>query len=268
MTAATTSMTRSPWQIQKSVVFALLMRELKTRFGGRMVGLVWMIGEPMLNIATLLALRILLRERFAGVMIDIAVYLVIAMLPFFMFRNIWMRSMSAVDSNSGLFSYRQVKPFDAIVARAAMEIVLYTLIYIAFLGVFAWFNFRVFPLRPLEYLGIVVMFVTFGFGLGLLTAVINKFVPGTDTFLRLTAFPLYITSGVLIPIHHFPPLVIQWLLWNPLLHLVEYSRWAYFPTYHPLMGINMVYPTMWTCAALFVGTLAFWVNRRRLLMRR
>jgi capsular polysaccharide transport system permease protein len=261
-------MKRSSWQIQKAVLFALLMRELKTRFGGRMVGLIWMIAEPMIHIAILLALKILLRERFAGVMIDTAVYLVVAMLPFFIFRNIWMRSMSAVEGNSGLFSYRQVKPGDAIASRAVMEVTLYTLVFFAFLCVFAWLDYQVFPVRPLEYLGMVAMFITFGIGLGLLSAVVNKLIPGTDTFLRLTSFPLYITSGVLIPIHHFPPLVIQWLLWNPLLHIVEYARWAYFPTYHPLMGINLVYPSLWVAGALFIGVMAFWVNRRALLRRR
>lgn len=261
-------MKRSSWQIQKAVVFALLMRELKTRFGGRMVGLLWMVAEPMINIAILLALKILLRERFAGVMIDIAVYLVVAMVPFFVFRNIWTRSMSAVDGNAGLFSYRQVKPADAIAARVFMEVTLYTLVFIGFLLVFAWLDYQVFPLRPLEYMGIVLIFITMGIGIGLLSAVVNKFIPGTDTFIRLTAFPLYLTSGVLIPIHHFPPLVIKILLWNPLLHIVEYSRWAYFPTYNPLMGINLIYPLMWMFGLLFVGVMAFWVHRRRLLLRR
>jgi capsular polysaccharide transport system permease protein len=261
-------MKRSSWQIQKAVVFALLMRELKTRFGGRMVGLLWMVAEPMINIAILLALKVLLRERFAGVMIDIAVYLVVAMVPFFIFRNIWTRSMSAVDGNAGLFSYRQVKPADAIASRALMEITLYTLVFFGFLAVFAWLDFQVFPVHPLEYMGIVLMFITTGIGIGLLSAVVNKFIPGTDTFIRLTAFPLYITSGVLIPIHHFPPLVIKILLWNPLLHIVEYSRWAYFPTYNPLMGINLVYPSLWMFGLLFVGVMAFWVHRRRLLVRR
>ena len=88
-------MKRSSWQIQKAVVFALILRELKTRFGGRMIGLLWVLFEPITNIALMLVMRILIRDRYAGVMIDIVVYLVVAMIPFFAFRNIWFRMMGA-----------------------------------------------------------------------------------------------------------------------------------------------------------------------------
>ena len=141
-------MKRSSWQIQKAVLFALILRELKTRFGGRMVGLLWVLFEPMANIAVMLALRIIVRQRSAGVMIDVAVYLVVAMIPFFIFRNIWFRMMSAVDANAGLFGYRQVKPADAMASRAIMETVMYGMIFVAFMLVFAWMGYRITPARP------------------------------------------------------------------------------------------------------------------------
>jgi len=260
-------MTRSSWQIEKAVVFALILRELKTRFGNRMVGLFWVLFEPMANIAVMLVLRIVVRQRTAGVMIDVAVYLVIAMIPFFIFRNIWFRMMNAIDGNAGLFGYRQVKPADAMAARAIMEVVMYSMIFVAFMLIFAWMDYRAVPGRPLEYLGVVSVFILWGVGLGLMSAVGVKKAPALSTFLQLTSFPLYITSGVLIPINSFPPLAIQILMWNPLLHLVELSRWAFFPTYHPLMGVNIEYPLSIGLMLLFLGVSVFWVNRQRVLMR-
>jgi capsular polysaccharide transport system permease protein len=106
-----------------------------------------------------------------------------------------------------------------------------------------------------------------GVGLGLMSAVGVKKYPALDTFLHLTSFPLYITSGVLIPIHSFPATVIPILLWNPLLHMVELARWAFFPTYHPLMGVNLEYPLMWGLIVLFLGVSLFFVNRQRLMIR-
>lgn len=260
-------MKRSSWQIQKAVILAMMLRELKTRFGGRFVGLFWVLFEPMANIAMMLALKVVLRERFAGVQIDVPVYLVIAMIPFFIFRNIWYRMMTAIQGNAGLFGYRQVKPADAMAARAIMETVIYLMIFCAFLLIFLWMDYQVLPRQPLEYMGIVSVFILFGIGLGLMSAVgVRKF-PALATFLQLTSFPLYITSGVLIPITSFPPLVIQILMWNPMLHLVELSRWAYFPTYHPLMGVNLEYPLACALTALFLGTMLFFVNRRRVLQR-
>lgn len=260
-------MKRSSWQIQKAVLFALILRELKTRFGGRMVGLLWVLFEPMANIAVMLALRIIVRERTAGVMIDVAVYLVVAMIPFFIFRNIWFRMMSAIDANAGLFGYRQVKPADAMASRAIMETVMYTMIFVAFLLIFAWLGYRIMPARPIEYLLLVGLFIIWGVGLGLASAVGTKKFPALNSFLQLTSFPLYISSGVLIPITTFPPTVVQYLLWNPLLHLVELTRWAYFPTYHTLMGVNLYYPLSVGMVLLFLGVSLFFVNRQRLLAR-
>lgn len=260
-------MKRSSWQIQKAVVFALILRELKTRFGNRMVGLFWVLFEPMANIGLMLALRIIVRQRTAGVMIDVGVYLMVAMIPFFIFRNIWFRMMNAIDGNAGLFGYRQVKPADAMIARAIMEVVLYAMIFVAFMLIFAWMDYQWLPDKPLEYLGIVATFILWGIGAGLMSAVAVKKAPAISTFLNLTSFPLYITSGVLIPISTFPPLAIQVLMWNPLLHLVELSRWAFFPTYHPLMGVNLEYPLAVGLVLLFLGVSMFFVNRQRVLLR-
>ena len=260
-------MTRTSWQIEKAVVFALILRELKTRFGNRLVGLFWVLFEPVANIGSVLVLRVVVRERYAGVQIEPAVYLVVAMLPFFVFRNIWFRMMAAVDANAGLFGYRQVKPADAMASRAIMETTMYAMIFLAFMLIFAWMDYRYAPANPIEYLGVVGLFVLWGVGLGLVSAIGTRKLPALGTFLQLTSFPLYITSGVLIPVTSFPPTVIPILLWNPLLHMVELSRWAFFPTYHTLMGVNLEYPLMWGLVVLFLGVSLFFVNRQRLMLR-
>ena len=61
----------------------------------------------------MLGLRVALRDRYVGVMIEPAVYLVVAMVPFFACRNMWMQGMAAIEANGGLLGYRQVKPLDA-----------------------------------------------------------------------------------------------------------------------------------------------------------
>ncbi len=261
-------MKRSSWQIQKAVVFALILRELKTRFGGRMIGLLWVLFEPITNIALMLVMRILIRDRYAGVMIDIVVYLVVAMIPFFAFRNIWFRMMGAVEGNMGLFSYRQVKPADSMVARTIMEVVMYTAIFLVFMVFFAWMDYQVFPTHPIEYLGLVILFIVWGVALGLMSAVGVKKFPALGSFLRLVSFPLYITSGVLFSVSRFPPLVVEVLMWNPLLHMVELTRWAYLTTYNPIMGVNILYPLTVGTTLLGVGVALFWVNRQHLLLRR
>jgi len=260
-------MKRSPWAIQRTVVFALMLRELKTRFDSRLVGLVWVLFEPMAQMSIILFIRIVLRERFTGVLIDAPVFLLVAMVPYFAFRNIWFRAMQAVGSNGGLFAYRHVKPWDAMVGRALMEAVLYVFVYAAFMLGFGLMGYQWAPHHPLEYMVCCGIFVVLGFAFGMISAVTTHAAPAAQTFLRLTSFPLYLLSGVLLPISTLPPQLHPYLLWNPLLHIVELSRGAFFTSYHPLGGANYEYPIAWMVCALALGMMLYRQRRIRLLAR-
>jgi len=244
-----------------------MLRELKTRFDSRLVGLVWVLFEPVCHLSIILLIRILLRERFTGVLIDAPVFLLVAMVPYFGFRNIWFRSMQGVGSNGGLFAYRHVKPWDAMVSRALMEAVLYVFVYAAFMLAFALMGYQWLPRHPLEYIACCAIFVLLGFSFGVVSAVTTHAAPAAQTFLRLTSFPLYLLSGVLLPLSALPPQLHKYLLWNPLLHLVELSRAAYFTSYHPLGGANYEYPIAWMVCALTLAMMLYRLRRVRLLVR-
>lgn len=258
---------RSPLEVQRAVLFALILRELKTRFGGRLIGLFWVLLEPALHIAMVLAIRVVLRDRFTGVMMDAPVYILAAMIPFFLARNIWFGCMSAVSANGGLFGYKQVKPLDTMIARGALEILIYIGVFIVFNLIFWWIGYRAWPDKPLEYWAIWVHFITMGFGLALISAVIAHMVPPAAGFIRLLSTPLYLLSGVLIPISTFPPSFRVYLLWNPFLHMVETSRVAYFPMYNALPGVDIRYAIEWTIGIFTVGLLLYWLRRTRLVSR-
>lgn len=260
-------MKRTPFQIQKAVWLALILRELKTRFGGRLIGLFWVLLEPLIHIGVMLGLRVALRDRYVGVMIEPAVYLVVAMIPFFACRNMWMQGMSAVEANGGLLAYRQVKPLDAMASRWAMEGILYAFIFVMLSVGFAWWGYRYFPNEPLEFLGICALFAMWGISLGMISAVVGHGRPGVKFFIRAISTPLYLMSGVLIPLSSFPHFLYEYLLWNPFLHLVELSRVHYFSTYIPHRGINLTYPLCLGLGLLFTGAVLYHVNRIRLLSK-
>lgn len=47
---------RGAWQIQRAVLFALFLRELRARAGSRWIGLLWLLVEPLLHMSLLLAM--------------------------------------------------------------------------------------------------------------------------------------------------------------------------------------------------------------------
>ena len=99
---------RTAWDIQRAVFLALFVRELKTRFGGRWLGVFWVLLEPTAHLAMLLVIFAFIRHRLLPGL-EFPVFLLTGLVPFFVFRNLTLRGMDSVDSNRGLFGYRQVK---------------------------------------------------------------------------------------------------------------------------------------------------------------
>lgn len=255
---------RSPWEVQRSVVFALFIRELKTRFGGRWIGAFWVLLEPLAHVLMLLMIFGFVQHRvLAGV--EYSVFLLVGLVPFFMFKNLVVRLMEAVDSNRGLFGYRQVKPLDPLISRALLEVTLYSVVYLIVLAVLGWFGFQFFPARPLELIGVSTLLILMGAGLGLIFAVTTNEVPQLCSFVRIAFMPLYLISGVIFPVSSLPPEVLSWLLWNPVLHALELSRGYFFPQYHVLHQVSLEYVAGVAIGAVALGMSLYRVRRDQLL---
>jgi capsular polysaccharide transport system permease protein len=255
---------RSAWQIQRAVLFALLLRELKTRFGGRWLGAFWTLGEPLLHTLMMMLLYGYLRQRtVAGV--DYVMYLISGLLPFFMFRNLALRLMDGIDANRALFGYRQVKPIDTLVSRAILEVGIYSAIYLIVLALLGWLGLNVWPDHPLELIAVSAALLAGGFGLGLTLAVLTNNLPQIRAVIRLAFFPLYILSGVIFPVHSFPADFVDWLLLNPVLQALELSRGFYFSGYNQLPQVSFGYVALFGLFSVSLGLSLYRVRRERLL---
>lgn len=255
---------RSAWEIQRAVFLALFVRELKTRFGGRWLGVFWVLLEPTAHLAMLLVIFAFIRHRLLPGL-EFPVFLLTGLVPFFVFRNLTLRGMDSVDSNRGLFGYRQVKPIDPMLARALLEVSLYSLIFVTMLAVMGWLGIEVAPHRPLEWLGVFAIVVVLGFSLGLVFAICTDDLPELRSFVRILFVPLYLLSGVMFPVATLSESVLPWLLWNPMLHAIEVSRGFFFTSYHVIPQVSLLYPIGCALLALTLGLMLYRVRRHRLL---
>jgi capsular polysaccharide transport system permease protein len=261
-----TTSKRTSWQIQKAVVFALIMREIKTRFGGHWTGVVWLLGLPLVELAVFMWMNVVLRGRVSRGSYDFMVFLVVALFPYKLFRGLWSQLTHAASANKGLFSFKQVKPMDAFVARVLLELALDTFIFILLAVLLARFGWGpMLPVDVLAYLGVVAMFVLFGVGLGISSAVICDVMPRFAVATQLIAMPLMILSGVVFPLHGMPQAALDVFLLNPVLHLVELARHAYLPNYVPVNGVNAAYPLKIVLVSLALAMSLYRVRRRELI---
>jgi capsular polysaccharide transport system permease protein len=255
---------RSPMRIQRSVVLALIIRELRARVEGRWLSLMWMVFEPLAHVLVILAL-FGFRRHVVSANIEFPVFLVTGMLPFFMFRNLARRLPNAIVANRGLYAYRQVKPIDALVARALVEIGLYSTVYLLALMLLGWLGYHWLPIAPLQLMGVSLVLLALGLSLGLLFAVLSHNRPKVQTFIGLIFMPLYLISGVIFPLHTMPVEIREWLLWNPVLHLIELCRLYFIPNFRPLTGVGWTYPTTFAITTAALALSLYRLNRHDLV---
>ncbi|SEI43242.1 MULTISPECIES: ABC transporter permease [unclassified Achromobacter] len=256
---------RTPAGIVRAVIFALVLREMRGRFGTHRYGAFWLIFEPLAHIVALMAIYALLRGR-ANSGLDLSVFLVSGIIPFILFKNIALKGMEAVNANKGLFAYRQIKPIDTIVARVVVECALMACVYgMILFGLGLWGGSDVSIYRPIQWGLVLFVGTILSFGLGLIFCIVAEALPESKTFIRLSYMPLYFLSGIIIPLWLIPEKFQHFMLWNPYLHLIDSLRANVFQHYPQVAGISMWYASFVALSTLFVGLALYRVRRLNLV---
>lgn len=247
---------RSHFQIQRDVIYALLLRELSSRFGKSRGGFVWVLVEPIAHLLIPVLIFGFIRQRLVpGV--EYPVFLVYGFLPFLLFKAICLQIVDGVNSGQGLLSYRQVLLMDVFVAKAMAHAVIQAVVFTIVLTGLAMFGYDVLPQRPVELAGVLGLTILLAFGLGLTLAAIASLVPDARPVIHVLFLPLYFASGVLFPVTRFPDEWVRWLSINPVLHLVELSRVASLQGYEPIRYLSIPYPVALALTATVIGLMLY-----------
>lgn len=255
-------MLRNGFEVQQAAIKALLMREIKTRFGKYRLGYLWAILEPSTHLMILLVLFGYIMHR---TMPDISypIFLLNGLIPYFLFSSISTRSIGAISANQGLFNYRPVKPIDTIIARTILEFVIYTFVY-TILMVMVKLSGDVFSVE-----NIPILIITWGLltilscGLGIIFMTLGCILPELEKILPILIKPLYFISCVMFPLHAIPKDYWQYLLWNPLVHAIELSRYCIYSGYfNEYISIN--YLAFCALLMFFLGLTIYRVFEKRI----
>lgn len=254
---------RPRFQVQRDVVYALLLRELSSRFGKSRGGFFWVLVEPVAHLLIPILMFGFIRQRLLpGV--EYPVFLVYGFLPFLLFKAVCLQIVDGVNSAKGLLSYRQVHLMDVFIARAIAHCVIQAIVFAIVLTGLSLFGYQVLPARPLELAGILALTAWLAFGLGVLFAAIASLVPDARPVIHVMFMPLYFMSGILFPVTRFSDEWVRWLAFNPVLHLVEMSRVMSLDQYVPMKYTSVMFP-VWL--ALFATIIGLMLYRLRFIAR-
>lgn len=255
---------RSAASVTYAVWRALFLREAVFRLSGSRTAWLWLLLEPVFHIAFIMLFFELVRmQTIPGA--DPAMFVMTGLLGFFMARNTALRSMEAINANAALFAYRQVKPVDTVLVRAALEgfinlvVALIILTGAGLLGMDLTIN------DPLE---VIVAFAGLwlgGLGLGLMLAVANQLLADLANIVKIMFIPVYFVSGVMFPVLIVPQPYRDWLFYNPFLHGIEALRGGFFPHYYVVPETSLSFLYGFALVSIFLG-LALHVRYARKLI--
>lgn len=250
--------------LQVRVVSAVARRELQLRAAKGLFGLVGVFLEPLALIATFLALRIFLRGAGDGTYMNIALWLAMGFVPFFMFADIAIKAIGGVEKNSELYFYRRLRPLDSLMGNALVLAQIFGFLLLLFVvGVSVWeWRFPIVDLGSVIFVFVGIALV--GFGVGLTTLVLGKRLPVVAWVIQLFLRRILLwTSCIFFSISIVPDVFRPWILWNPIAHGVELLRMAVNPAY-PAPGVSATYFWVWVIASLGVGLFIYGNNEELL----
>lgn len=250
------------WGIQKSVIFALFVRELNSRFGRFRLGYLWAILEPLAMVGVLSGVRLLFgKQDIAG--LPFPIFFAAGIIPFFLFQHVVNQSLSAIEANQGLMNYQRVKPSDAVFSRVLLEsLISLTVMAIFFTGfymmgfTFEWNN----TIGTILVFGLLLAFST---GIGLIVAVIGPLYQESKKIVPVMIRPFFFISGIFFPVDKLPPDYREIALYNPLLQITELMRMQMFTNYTSQYG-DMDYLALCAMVSLFLGLAVYRINRIKL----
>ena len=213
---------------QRRVMRALIIRETRTRFADTRLGYGWALIEPMLHIALLSATFAVLMHGRPPIGADFFMFYYTGLIPYHVFVHTSTGMSHALINNAPLLQLPPVSSFDVIAARGLLEVMTDVVVAVVLLAGFLAIGLRAMPDDLWEPSIAVLAIAAFGCGIGFVNAVVTVFWRSWEkTYAQLTRL-LYFVSGIFYVPGMMPDWVRDILVWNPLLHAIDWFRAGFF----------------------------------------
>jgi len=236
---------------QRRVLYALMLRNMRTKFFGNGFGYIVGIAWPLTHILVLVII-FSVAGRAAPVGNSVALFIATGVIPFQTFNYLARFMMIAVTRNRPLLAFPEVRVLDMLFSSALLEVlsafsvVIVCLVLAWFAGIDAW------PRDVVQACYALGASILLGLGFGLFNSVIVLAFPPWMTGYALVTIILWMTSGVYFVPDALPAPLREALSYNPVTQLIEWMRSAYFEGYGGLI-LDRSYAIGYAVAAIFLG---------------
>ena len=218
---------RRSGRIQARVIWALLMREIITRYGRHNIGFMWMFVEPMMFTLGVAALW-----SFAGLShgssLPIVAFAITGYSAVLLWRNMPGRTVSAVEPNLALMYHRNVKVIDIYASRILLEVAGATMSFTILSLLFISIGWMPYPEDILKVLVGWFMLAWFGGALAFTVGAMSAMSEVVEKVWHPITYLMFPLSGAMFMVEWLPDVAQKIILYLPMVHGVEILREGYF----------------------------------------
>ncbi len=223
----------SALQTQWRVIYALIIRETRTRFGDSSLGYGWALLEPILHILMLSLVFAVLMHGRPPIGTQFFIFYYTGIIPYHVFVHTSSSMTNAVTANGSLLQLPLVSTFDVILARGLLELVTDIIVAAILLAGFGAVGSGT---LPHDFTGVVAATAAvwvLACGFGFINAVITAFFKSWDKIWAQLTRILYFCSGIFYVPGAMPDWIRDVLAWNPVMQAVDWFRASFFADYAP-----------------------------------
>lgn len=255
---------RSLFIIWRDVIFAIFLREVKSKFTDKL-GIAWSVISPVLFIFMLSYIR----GRMDGGDthgIPTFWFMVYGMMLVQFFLGLIGGVSGAIKKNKALYAFRQVQPISSVIAVAGFELLIKFFVVLAILIIGFYLNIDMEIDDPIEIILILIRVWLIGTSLGILFALAQAYVPEVAKLQSLAMRPIFFISGIFFSLQDIPQQYWPYLTWNPLLHAVELTRYAAYRSYGDA-GVSYFFLDSATILCVFFALACYQISWKQAISR-
>ncbi len=251
---------KSALEVQLDVLGALMLRDIRTRFGGTMWGYGIAVGWPCAHILVITAIYAV-RHMPTPIGDSIVLFAVSGLSPYIIMNYMSRKMMEGPLQNKQLIYFPQVKFFDVVISRALVEVCTSSLsIFMVFL-IAACCGAHVIPRDPFVFCQSMVLSLFFALGMGFTNVFLSQLFPPWQIGTIVPVLLMYFTSGAIFVTEAMPAVIYEYVQWNPLMHIVKVCRSGFYPNYGADADITYVLIASGTLALIGLLGIRFVVPR-------
>lgn len=244
------------------VIFALMIRDSRTRYGGSDLGYLWAVINPLAQLVVLIIVFTLLGRR-VPIPTSLPVFFTVGLLPYQFWHSCVSRGATAATSNIPLLTYPQVKVIDVLISRVLLDAVTLVVTFLIFIFALhyvtgepfgSWFG------DPLQIVFAFSALFYFSLAFAIFSSSLARIFPLWREIFAYMSRPLWFTSGIFFTLQQLPKGFQGVAIFNPIAHVLEWIKSAMIPGFHSYV-YSPLYVLGLGTVVLLIGLVIDWFLR-------